>query len=103
MGDMRRLFFTKDNELDFGWLLLIGSFLFGIIAAAMEASKRWDLSNAAWAYLGANNAMSYIAGAAISRARLIAKSETPGNVAKAIASALDGVKGPTEYDILDVR
>jgi len=65
----------------------------------LEAAGKVDVSNAAWAWFGSFTAMSFISGAAISRARLIAQSHTPGDVAQAIANALPrGVRPPTEWD-----
>jgi hypothetical protein len=98
------LFYTKDGDLDFGWAILLACCGFGLVAFGLDAAGVWDVSVAAWAWYGSFTSLAFIAGAAVGRARLIAQSNAPGEVAKGIASALpEGMRGPTEYDIYDVR
>lgn len=76
-------------ELDFGWAILavcciVGLGVFTLTAAgAMKPGP----SPSAWAWFGSFTTLAFIAGAAISRARLIASSNTPGAVAQGIAAA----------------
>lgn len=71
----RRLFYTKDGDLDFGWVILIVCVLFGLVAFVLESIGLWDISTEAWVWFGSFTTMSFIAGVAISRARLIAKKD----------------------------
>lgn len=89
---MRRLreslLYTKDGDLDFGWVILIGACVVGLTVFVAEALNLIPgPSVAGWSWFGSFTAMAFIAGAAISRARLIAKSGTPGQVAQGIASS----------------
>jgi len=79
------LFYTKDGDLDFGWVILIGACVVGLGVFVAEAVG-WirGPSVAAWSWFGAFTSMAFIAGAAISRARLIAKSDVPGQVAQGV-------------------
>jgi len=82
------LFYTKDGDLDFGWVILIGCCVVGLTVFVLEAfGVAKHASVAGWSWFGAFTSMAFIAGTAISRARLIAKSNVPGEVAKGIAES----------------
>jgi hypothetical protein len=87
MSKWHQLIFTKDGDLDFGWIILIFCCVVGLsifVAIAFGLAKK-EPSTAAWAWFGSFTTMSFISGAAISRARLIANSNAVGDVAKGIA------------------
>ena len=88
------LLYTVEGELDFGWLILAVCCVVGLTVFVAQ-SFGWirGPSVAAWAWFGSFSAMAFIAGAAISRARLIAKSSVPGEVAQGIAQSAMGEWG----------
>lgn len=103
-GRANPLFYTKEGDLDFGWAILLVCCIYGLVAFGLDAAGVWRVGVAAWAWFGSFTTLAFIAGAALGRARLIAQSDVPGQVAQGIAAALpDGMRGPTEYDIHDVR
>lgn len=67
-----RLFFTREDELDLGWMILLLCALFGMAGFGLEAAKVWDISTEAWVWYGSFTTLSFIAGTTLSRARLIA-------------------------------
>jgi hypothetical protein len=75
------------RELDFGWLILAVCCVVGLTCFILSGFGLFKAPVWAWSWFGAFTTMAFIAGAAISRARLIAKSDAPGQVAQAIASA----------------
>lgn len=82
------LLYTKDGDLDFGWAILIACCAVGLAVFVLEAAGRIrGPSIAAWSWFGAFTTMAFIAGTAISRARLIAKSNAIGQVSRGIASS----------------
>lgn len=81
------LIFRKDGSLDFGPLLLAIAAGVGVFLLLADAFGMAKVSVAAWAFLGSFVSLAFIAGAAAERAYWIAHSKTPGEVAKAIASA----------------
>lgn len=90
------LFYTKQGELDFGWLILVLCTAVGLVVFVAQ-SFGWirGPSTAAWAWFGSFTGLAFIAGAAISRARLIAKSRLPGEIASGVAqSATERWGGP---------
>ena len=92
------LLFTKDGDLDFGWLILVACVVVGLTVFTLKsfgAIQGPDI--AAWSWFGSFTTMSFIAGAAISRARLIAKSDAPGDVAKGIAQSTPEKFKPQEW------
>jgi len=78
------------RELDFGWLILAVCCVVGLAAFVLSGFGVFKAPPWAWAWFGGFTTMAFIAGAAISRARLIAKSATPGQVAAGIGSASSG-------------
>lgn len=74
-------------ELDLGWAILILCCLVGIFVFLLEALTPKSASIAAWTWFGAFTSMAFIAGTTLARARLIAESKAPGEVATAIATA----------------
>lgn len=86
---IHRLFFTADDELDIGWLILGLCCVFGLAAFGLEGAGLWShISNAAWAWFGTFTTLSFISGVTINRARLIASSEAVKGVPGAIGTAL---------------
>lgn len=90
-GFWYKLFFvTKgkdDDELDLGWVLLLLAFIPAIsiwVAAAFGVAK---VTVAAWSFMGSLLASLLIAGIPIARARILANSKLPGEVAQGIATA----------------
>jgi len=73
------LFYTKDGDLDFGWAILLLACAIGLTVFVAESiGLIRGPSIAGWSWFGAFTSMAFIAGAAISRARLIAKTtDTP--------------------------
>jgi hypothetical protein len=92
---LHRLFFTKDDELDLGWLILLACCAFGLLAVALDSSGVWDISIAAWSWFGSFTALSFIAGTTLSKARLIA-ADTPSALARTLASVAP--RPPSERD-----
>lgn len=78
---------TKEGDLDLGWVILIVCVVFGCAMFVLEATGELKPSTAGWAWFGSFTTLAFIAGATISRARLIAKSDAPGQVASGIAQA----------------
>ena len=72
------LFHTKDGDLDFGWVILLSCVVVGLLVFVAQAFG-WipGPSVAAWTWFGSFTTMAFIAGAAIGRARLIARSAKP--------------------------
>lgn len=83
------LIYTVQGELDLGWLLLLIAFANAILFFDLAAFKVVSISVAAWAFYGSMISLCFIAGAAISRARLIAGSRVPGEVARGIAESAE--------------
>lgn len=82
---------TREGDLDFGWIILIFCCTVGMGSFVLVGFGYMTIPNAAWAWFGSFTTMSFIAGAAVSRARLIAKAD----VSAAQARAIDAV---TEED-----
>lgn len=81
------LLYTKEGELDFGWAILLACCVVGLGAFILTGFGVFRASVAAWSWFGSFTGMAFIAGAAISRARLIAKSDVPGAIAQGIAQS----------------
>jgi hypothetical protein len=80
VGTRRRLgsalFFTKEGDLDFGWIILIACVAVGLgVFVAVTFGVVADPSTAAWAWMGSFTTLAFISGATIARARLIAKAK----------------------------
>lgn len=86
---------TKDGDLDLGWMILVVCVVFGCGMFVLEGMAEVKPSTAAWAWFGSFTTLAFINGAAIARARLIAKSDAMGQVAAGIGNARD-------YDPMDV-
>lgn len=84
---LHRMIFTSSGDLDLGWVLLALAFVNGILFFDLAALGHARVSVAAWSWYGSLTGLSFIAGATISRARLIADSRMVGDVASAIATA----------------
>lgn len=82
------LWHTKEGDLDFGWLILAACCIVGLLAFVAAGLGVFKAPIAAWSWFGAFTSMAFIAGAAISRARLIAASRMPGEVARGIAESV---------------
>jgi hypothetical protein len=82
---------TREGDLDFGWVILIFCCLVGMSSFVLEGLGIMKLSTSGWVWFGSFTTMSFIAGAAVSRARLIANAD----VSAAHARAIDAV---TEED-----
>lgn len=97
---LERLFYVvhKDGhrELDFGWLILALCCVVGLVAFVLSGFAVFVAPPWAWSWFGAFTTMAFIAGATISRARLIAKSDAPGQVAAGIGSASSGYRAEAE-------
>jgi hypothetical protein len=81
------LLYRKDGSLDFGPLMLVVTAGVSQVMFLLDAAGVVSVSVAAWAFQGAFVTMAFIAGATQERAMWIAQSKTPGDVARAIASA----------------
>lgn len=84
-------------ELDLGWIILAVAFANGILAFDLAAAGLWHITVAAWSWYGSLTGLAFVAGATISRARLLAESRMVGHVAQAIASS------PAETDVPEVH
>lgn len=88
-GFWYKLFFvTKgkhDDELDLGWVLLLLAFFPAITVWVLAAFGVAKVTIAAWSFMGSLLASLLIAGIPIARARILAKSQLPGEVAQGIA------------------
>lgn len=91
---LTRLFFTADDasqgELDIGWLLLAIAFINGVVFFDLAAFGVVTISVVAWSWYGSLTACAFIAGTTVAKARLLATSRMPGEVAKGIGSAGEG-------------
>lgn len=83
------LLYTKEGELDFGWAILLACCVVGLGAFLLTGFGIFRASVAAWSWFGSFTGLAFIAGAAISRARLIAKSTLPGEIAQGIAMSAE--------------
>lgn len=91
-------------ELDLGWAILAVAFLNGILAFDLAAAGVWQISIAAWSWYGSLTGLAFLAGATISRARLMAESKMVGSIAQAIASSEpepDVPTSPLKYRDID--
>lgn len=95
-----RILFTKDDDLDLTQAYFAGAVLFAFFAFSKAAAGSWQVSTAAWAFLGSVFATLAITGTPRWVAELIAKSRTPGDVAAGIAESRP--YGSNTYDF-DVR
>ena len=79
------LLYTKEGELSLGPLMLVAAGIQGSFLMIAEGYG-WapHISWHAWAFWGSYVTMTFIAGAAVDRARLIAKSDTPKETGDAI-------------------
>lgn len=82
---------TREGDLDFGWVILIFCCIVGMGAFVLEGFGKMKLSTSGWVWFGSYTTLAFISGAAVSRARLIAKAD----VSAAQARAIDAV---TEVD-----
>lgn len=103
---LTRLLFVERRdgtvELDLGWAILAMAFLNGLLAFDLAAAGVWRVTVAAWSWYGSLTGLAFLAGATISRARLMAEARMVGHVAQAIASspaeeALPEVHSPLRY------
>jgi hypothetical protein len=83
------MFRTKEGDMDFGWLILIFCVIVGMGSFLLEGLGKMKISSAAWLWFGSFTTMSFIAGAAIARARLIAKSDVSAAQARAIDAVVE--------------
>ncbi len=79
--------YTKSGELSLGPLTLIICCLLGMLAFMLEGfGVMQHISIAAWTWFGSFTTLCFIAGAAVDRARLIAKGKVDETVAASDAS-----------------
>jgi hypothetical protein len=83
------LFRTREGDLDFGWVILIFCVIVGMGSFILEGFGLMRLSNAGWIWFGSFTTMSFLAGAAIARARLIAKADVSAAQARAIDAVVE--------------
>ena len=72
-GLIHRLVFTKDGDLDLGWVILLIAFLNGILVWDFIAFGKATMTPQGWVWYGAVTTMAFISGVSIAKARLIAK------------------------------
>lgn len=98
------LFHTREGDLDFGWVILLACVVVGLVVFVAQ-SFGWirGPTVAAWAWFGSFTTMAFIAGAAVSRARLIAGSKAPGEVAQGIGQAMGREYGANIEYLTDDR
>lgn len=82
------LIFTSEGHLDFSWLLTIVLCATGVSGFIIEACGL-HLSVAAWTWLGASFSAVLIAAVPISKARILAKANLPGDIAKGMGQIED--------------
>lgn len=88
MPNRGNIFHTREGDMDLGWAILLACVVVGLVVfTALAFGWIPGPSVAGWAWFGSFTTMSFIAGAAIGRARLIAGSKAPGEVAQGIAQA----------------
>lgn len=102
----RLLFVERSDgtiELDLGWAILAIAFLNGIVAFDLAAAGIWSISVAAWSWYGSLTGLAFIAGATISRARLLAESRMVGDVSRGIAASAPPLSftSPLRYRPID--
>lgn len=84
---LRRLLFTRDDDLDLLQVFFLGAIVFFFVAFALAGSGRWRVTVAAWAAFGSVFATLAIAGTPKWVAELVARSKLPGEVAAGIAQS----------------
>lgn len=85
-----RLFFTKEGDLDLGWFFVGIMGLVGSIGFLIEVTGGSHASVAGWAFLGSAFASVLIAAVPIAKARILAQSRVPGEIAAGIAESAAG-------------
>lgn len=80
---------TREGDLDFGWIILIFCCIVGMGSFVLVGFGVMQLPTSAWAWFGSFTTMSFIAGAAVSRARLIAKADVSAAQARAIDAVVE--------------
>lgn len=90
------LVYEKDGDLNLTWLfvLLMGlvgcvGFLHAVFTAATVIEKV-----AAWSFLGGSFSLVVLAAIPIAKAKILANSKVPGEMAKSIASVTEGLQDP---------
>lgn len=94
------LLYTAEGHLDLGPLALALACGVGLAMFVLDGLGWAKISVAAYSWLGAYTSLAFIAGAAEKRAYWIARSRTPGEVARGIAESLDT---PQDAETLVVR
>lgn len=79
------LFFKVDGSMDLSQFLLTLITAYVAVVFVLAGLGILTVSVAAWSFLGSFTTLAFIAWAARDRAELIARSKTPGEVAKGIA------------------
>ena len=79
--------FQKDGSLDLSQVFLAVLVLWVVIAFTLNGLGVLTFTPAAYAFWGSFLSLAFLAWAARDRAAVVAKSRTPGDVAKGIASA----------------
>lgn len=93
---LRRLFFTRDDDLDAMQLLFVVVVIFDLVAVAMDSSGAWVVSGAAWAFLGTVFATLVLTAVPRWVAELIARSKLPVEVGGMLAKAEPNVRRDDE-------
>lgn len=82
------LFFRRDGGMDLGQFILLVIVAWVCVVFTLYGLGVLEIAIAAWAFLGSFCGLCFIAWAARERAELIAKSSTPGDIARSIATAV---------------
>jgi hypothetical protein len=91
------LFFTSKGELDLSWFFVLCMGIAGVTGFLHEVFINKNASIAAWSFLGSAFASILIAAVPINKARILANSRVPGEVATGIAESTPTPFEPHEW------
>jgi hypothetical protein len=100
------LFFTKEGDMDLTWLfvLLMGlAGVFGFVWQLVHAASPTLAIIAGWSFMGAAFASVLIAAIPISKAKILANSKLPGEIAKSISDVAHNVETSTDIQELSEK
>lgn len=83
-----RFLYTKDNDLDLGYLWVAPYILTGIGGFWLAAFEIIKVNTAMWTFLGSALMTMLIATTTKDRAQILAEAKSPGEIAQGIATAV---------------
>lgn len=82
------LVFTKEHHLDLTFLFCLMLVLTGCIAVLCECLTGGKTSNAGYGFIGGAFSLALLAAIPINKARILASSNVPGNIAQSLSQAI---------------